>query len=314
VLATVLSTFSFTATMPASAQSITPTQTIGMSNYHSYAIYDSPMSWEEAKEFCRSQGGYLVTITDEFEMEIVMDLVAEYGLLDSYYIGAYQEDGVWSWVTGEEMEYAAWGYGEPSYYQNEYYAEMLKNPIFENLGAGDWNDTTVDKTDYRGFICEWVSVPLDFPQFDITINGVKQDNAHREYPFIVYEDITYFPMTYNDCMSLGVTNNWSDAEKCSYITSGGEGQQYYAPKTEYSTEFNFELAKTVVNRVNVNGSEIFGNLEEYPFILYKDMIYFPLTWRWTSEFGWENTFDAENGLSIIVKEKTPKNKWSDWLK
>ena len=41
-------------------------------------------------------------------------------------------------------------------------------------------------------------VTVSLPTFDVTMNGVKIENEFRQYPFIVYKDITYFPMTYFD--------------------------------------------------------------------------------------------------------------------
>lgn len=46
------------------------------------------------------------------------------------------------------------------------------------------------------------------PAFNITLNGVKIQNDIRLYPFIVYNDITYFPMTYYDSRFLGLETEW----------------------------------------------------------------------------------------------------------
>ena len=42
------------------------------------------------------------------------------------------------------------------------------------------------------------------PSFKVTLNGVEVKNEYREYPLFVYNDITYFPMTYFDCRFLGL--------------------------------------------------------------------------------------------------------------
>ena len=46
-------------------------------------------------------------------------------------------------------------------------------------------------------------VDVNIPGFDIVIGGESIDNQHNKYPMIVYNDITYFPMTWNFSRALG---------------------------------------------------------------------------------------------------------------
>jgi hypothetical protein len=39
---------------------------------------------------------------------------------------------------------------------------------------------------------------VTLPSFSIQINGQPVDNTHLRYPFFVYNDITYLPLTYHD--------------------------------------------------------------------------------------------------------------------
>lgn len=48
------------------------------------------------------------------------------------------------------------------------------------------------------------SVNVYLPSFKVTINGVEMNNTYDKYPFIVYQGITYFPMTYSGCRFLGL--------------------------------------------------------------------------------------------------------------
>lgn len=175
---------------------------------------------------------------------------------------------------------------------------------YQNLGWDFKNTWTIYNGEYAvlknyiSFVDRNNSAIISFPPFRITINGVLQNNAYREYPFITYRDITYFPMTFDDCLSLGVLNNWSDDERCNRIYAGGLGRKYNAPKTSTSQAFNTAKAKYAPNGVYVNDEKINNGAETYPILLYKNVLYFPMTWRWTSTFGWENSFDSYNGLSI----------------
>ncbi len=43
------------------------------------------------------------------------------------------------------------------------------------------------------------NVQVALPNFPVTLNGTAIDNSYRQYPLLVYNNITYFPMTYYDC-------------------------------------------------------------------------------------------------------------------
>ena len=53
------------------------------------------------------------------------------------------------------------------------------------------------------------TVQVTLPGFTVTLNGQVIDNSYRQYPLLVYKDITYFPMTYYDCRFLGVETDWT---------------------------------------------------------------------------------------------------------
>ncbi|MCY9697807.1 hypothetical protein [Paenibacillus alginolyticus] len=57
-----------------------------------------------------------------------------------------------------------------------------------------------------------VSVRVTLPNFEVNLNGHKVENQFREYPLLVYRDITYFPMTWYDTRLLGLEANWSPDE------------------------------------------------------------------------------------------------------
>lgn len=45
-------------------------------NGHSYKFFNDGMTWEEAKTYCESMGGHLLTITDSGEQAFVEHLLA----------------------------------------------------------------------------------------------------------------------------------------------------------------------------------------------------------------------------------------------
>ena len=48
------------------------------------------------------------------------------------------------------------------------------------------------------------------PSFDVYFNGNKVESEYREYPLLVYKDITYFPMTYFDSRHFGLVTEWDN--------------------------------------------------------------------------------------------------------
>lgn len=132
-------------------------------NGHYYQVYDTPMTWDEAKAYCESLGGHLATITSAEENNFIKDLVSS-GTKNVYWLGASdaEQEGVWKWVTSEPFEFTNWSYGEPNddgeISTPEDYLEMYKS-------SGKWNDGEIDgdpngyggkcSLANHGLICEW---------------------------------------------------------------------------------------------------------------------------------------------------------------
>jgi len=146
-------------------------------------------------------------------------------------------------------------------------------------------------------------VTATIPTFKVTMNGQVVDNTYRQYPFLVYNDITYFPMTYWDMRFLGVSNTWS-AETGSVIVADGTSSEYKPTLTDVKNKTK-NTATVNTGAFKVNGKVIDNAKEEYPILSFRDVPYFPLTWNWCQEFGWNISFDGTNGLA--VNTTTQKN-------
>ena len=144
-------------------------------------------------------------------------------------------------------------------------------------------------------------VQIAFPSFDITLNGIQIDNATRQYPLIMYKDITYFPMTYHDCRFLGLESKFTFESGFAVVKTGVAGD-YVDEKITVNYTYG-STAQSADFAISVNGKSIDNNAEEYPLLLYKDITYFPLTWRFAvGEFGWEYNFNDVQGLVINSKQ------------
>ena len=146
------------------------------------------------------------------------------------------------------------------------------------------------------------SVRITIPSFTVTLNGTPIDSLNREYPLIVYKDITYFPMTYHDCRYLGLETSWSERDGLGIINSGISGafQEQRRDKAN-----NRNSSATICEfPVKVNNKNIDNAKEEYPLLVFRDVTYFPLTWRFAvDEFGWEYSFSESDGLKIRSSSK-----------
>lgn len=56
------------------------------------------------------------------------------------------------------------------------------------------------------------AVNVTLPAFTVTLNGIEADSVQSQYPFLVYKDITYVPMTYHDARLLGLETKWTAQE------------------------------------------------------------------------------------------------------
>jgi hypothetical protein len=141
-----------------------------------------------------------------------------------------------------------------------------------------------------------VSVAL--PAFDVVLNGIKINNEYRQYPLIVYKDITYFPMTYFDSRFLGIETKWDVATGLE-VTKSSETSVTYEPYNIDSKNLIKYPASIPAFSIKVNGTAIKNSNEEYPLLKFRDVTYFPLTWRFAvDEFGWKYSFSNKDGLII----------------
>lgn len=137
---------------------------------------------------------------------------------------------------------------------------------------------------------------VTLPTFDVRVNGVEIDNENREYPLIVYKDITYFPMTFYDSRFLGLETKWDEITGLKINKS--ESKQGYVDYNSSANKPRYTAATPYFN-IEVNGKSINNRKEEYPLLVFRNVTYFPLTWRFAvDEFGWDYNFNQENGLEI----------------
>lgn len=138
-----------------------------------YKLFDSPMSWTEAKEYCENQGGHLVTITSQYENDIVMDLIKT-GNKESYWTGGMLQEDKWKWCNGEYFSYSLWEAGEPNNYLDRGENCITIRPStctwYDSLMTGDPTGIEIES---MGFVCEWETSSSVEPA-QITLNKITE--------------------------------------------------------------------------------------------------------------------------------------------
>ena len=96
----------------------------------------------------------------------------------------------------------------------------------------------------------------------MTLNGVAIDNAHRQYPLLVYKGMTYFPLTYDDSRFLGLETGWT--EEAGLTVERTNVSAVYKEALTGSNSRSLK-ARTVDFPVTVNGEKAQAD-GTYPFL------------------------------------------------
>ncbi|MCH4890326.1 hypothetical protein EZV73_22275 [Acidaminobacter sp. JC074] len=146
-------------------------------------------------------------------------------------------------------------------------------------------------------------VEVTLPGFDIELNGTSIDNTTEEYPFISYNNVTYIPMTWNFSRGLGLESSW-DAERGLSIKKS-ESVEDIEVGTNGNNDMSASYQASLVSfPVSINGMAIDNASEDYPLLSFRDITYFPMTWKYiVDEFGGESKWDPSTGL-VVKTNKT----------
>jgi len=153
------------------------------------------------------------------------------------------------------------------------------------------------------FLCsvfaeENTKVEVKIPSFNVWFNGTLINNINNKYPLIVYNDITYFPMTWADSRFLGLETSWD--EETGLVVNKTNKFSDYQPYDTYINNINKTYKANIADfKIIVNNKQIINSKEPYPLLIFRDITYFPLTWRFAvDEFGWKYSWTSEEGLKI----------------
>ena len=96
---------------------------------------------------------------------------------------------------------------------------------------------------------------------------------------------------------MGLESLWDNNTGLQIVKTGGNWDYHkYQSSNKNSRVYSAQVAPF---KIKVNGQIIDNKLESYPLLLFRNITYFPLTWRYAvNEFSWEYAFDTNQGLEI----------------
>ncbi|HEX2924908.1 MAG TPA: hypothetical protein VHP38_01385, partial [Ruminiclostridium sp.] len=138
---------------------------------------------------------------------------------------------------------------------------------------------------------------VQLPSFNVVVNGQQVTNSTSKYPIIEYNDITYFPMTWNYTQALALDTNWNSDTGFVVRKTDNKAAKL---NIDYGTPASKLYAKQPDFNVFVNDNWVDNSNEEYPVLVLNDVTYFPMTWKYAvEEFGL--TIKFENNTFYISK-------------
>lgn len=152
------------------------------------------------------------------------------------------------------------------------------------------------------------TIRVTLPTFDVTVNGVKYDSVNSEYPFLVYNDITYMPMTTDFAEFMGLTLGFEQFfyrhyDDYVFYVGGGERKSevlgQYIKGTPNTSPYYEAVIPDYHIYVQQAGNEIDNQNTLYPVFNYNGITYLPLTLDiMYYRLDWEYTFNHIDGLVI----------------
>lgn len=176
-------------------------------NNHWYGIMARPFFWNDAKDSAavlshNGQFGYLAALTSAAENQFVTDSlvagIAPWTNLNQFWLGGYDMESFWFWVTGESSFYYNWDIDEPG-------VAFVSHAITLVGATGLWRaEPPLDEANnlWLWSIVEWgdtsppdlpvtIDIPLDFVTIQEAIDSANWYDTIMVAPGEYIENINY---------------------------------------------------------------------------------------------------------------------------
>ena len=160
-----------------------------------------------------------------------------------------------------------------------------KNKVAADIAA---MAISINYEDYNGRGGEW----------DVSHGNRRNDMFLCEYPLIVYQGITYIPLTYDNCVLLGLNLEWKDGQIFLSKSTPEKPAMYLKDQSHTRRgKKTIEMA-FLPYPLNLCGAE-YSDLE-YPALFYKNIAYLPLTWKVAHEIMQWDYRVGEKGIELYT--------------
>lgn len=150
-------------------------------------------------------------------------------------------------------------------------------------------------------------VNVSVSPYPVTVNGIQYNNQSSDYPFLMFNDITYMPLTHGITTFTGLGLTFKKGINIAYhkdemilhignraITENDLEQYLKDDSNNSSCTALIPDYHTYISEQ----SEEYDNYSLYPIINFKGVTYLPLTWDIITLLDWDCSFDSERGLVI----------------
>ncbi len=142
---------------------------------------------------------------------------------------------------------------------------------------------------------------MKMPKFDIEIDGNVVDNQYNRNPILVYNGITYIPISHEYYGLLSIECKWSDEKGLMINTGEAYGKLIQDRSVNNNLDEYYNAVKPSFD-VYFNGRLIDNDSQEFPILVYNSITYIPLTQDFlNSGLNIDLTWNEENGLTIVPK-------------
>lgn len=142
------------------------------------------------------------------------------------------------------------------------------------------------------------SVEATIASVTLEIDGQAVDNLRSLYPLLMYNDITYFPITGNYMLALGLEKG-GDFTSGLTVKTGSAGAQKLVQDLMPADQADHVADSAVtadlrVSPIVVQGQEVQHLESDWPFLFYNDVTYMPATWEYmVTLMGLNYEYDVE---------------------
>lgn len=119
-----------------------------------YKLFTDVVTWQEAQDRCREQGGHLAIVTSPSQNNLVATHLSVAECSSAWLGASYQrEERSWKWVDGVTSRYTNWQAGQPLTSNNKV-DQYLMMVVEQDKGL--WVSQPNRASKYQpGFVCEW---------------------------------------------------------------------------------------------------------------------------------------------------------------